>query len=208
MPNQCLNRWHHLKTSCSTFIKDADPEEDGVPSPADAAARRAPQGGDSDDGAGKDGASRPGESGRVVYQRGGPWSAVEERRLSLAIRAMMAPVEPAAGEGGGGGRGPDGGPDRPVTAKKRRLRHEEIRKVDWREVSRLMKKERSDNQCRQKWFDSIDPGVSRGAWDPAEDEELLRCEFASPPTPLPPPGRALAELSLDHFRPCLLWLAP
>lgn len=136
----------------------------------------------------------PDDNSRLVFLRGGPWTATEERRLCLAVRAISTFENPGEDdhrrkEQGktklGGGETGTGvcshdypsktGLNFPKISRKR-ARSEEHQKLDWGEVSWLMKGTRSDQQCRKKWVECIDPSVKRGAWDEAEDEELLRCE--------------------------------
>lgn len=154
--------------------------------------------------------------------RGGYWTPTEERRLFLAVRALMpSPDETTVvgeqeederqgtgveveTEGSGDSRGSreveeeegDAHGDQDAgnkSGRKKRRRagnalgeertrgtciptYESISKIEWAQVAKLMKNLRSDQQCREKWFGSLDPSINRDPWTPSEDAELLRSE--------------------------------
>lgn len=64
----------------------------------------------------------------------------------------------------------------------RRLRvvgnFDDVCKIEWPEVAKLMANLRNEHQCREKWFESIDPAVNRLSWTDEEDQELLRGELS------------------------------
>lgn len=159
-----------------------------------------------------------------------PWTVVEERRLYLAVRALMPAKKSSEGRGGGGGISTSGGatmveaagrsssdtagehgaeasqgqeekdeggtegeesgvspkkrkrmPTETVLGEARRLqgyvpRYEELHQIEWAEVAKLMKNSRRDEQCREKWFGTLDPFVERGEWTEEEDEALMLSE--------------------------------
>lgn len=126
--------------------------------------------------------------------RGGAWTPTEERRLCLAVRAMM-PQEGDAAESATAAEGAvDGAEKTGLSAGKRRrtgttaldeprrLRvvgnFDDVCKIEWPEVAKLMANLRNEHQCREKWFESIDPAVNRSLWTDEEDRELLRSELS------------------------------
>jgi hypothetical protein len=44
---------------------------------------------------------------------------------------------------------------------------------DWTRVARTIGNGRSRAQCSQRWFRCLDPRITKGRWDPHEDEVLL-----------------------------------
>ncbi len=67
----------------------------------------------------------------------------------------------------------------------------------WAQVARAVP-HRSDQQCRERWINVLDPGLKHGGWDAAEDEALraavatctkpngkVGCARASPSPTLP-----------------------
>ncbi|CAN0531133.1 unnamed protein product, partial [Laminaria digitata] len=62
-----------------------------------------------------------------------------------------------------------------------------FREVEWAEVVKLMASDRTEAQCRAKWFELMDPCVNRSRiWSAEEDARLRKGEwdllFSLPPS--------------------------
>lgn len=44
---------------------------------------------------------------------------------------------------------------------------------NWTRVARMIGNGRSRSQCSQRWFRCLDPRITKGRWEPEEDEVLL-----------------------------------
>lgn len=194
-PSQCYNRYRNtragaglapalsqplpppvhvdLKRKNMEVLEDSD-DEGEIGAAADAAVAAAEA--DAAEAAAGDGRGSPPPPphGRKRKKRFiGLWAPNEERRLCLCVRALMP-------QWGGGGRGGDkesnGGKIRGGYTNTLDL----FNNVDWMEVAALMSNSRTGWQCREKWFEVLDPSVNRTRdWEEEEDAELLKREFAS-----------------------------
>lgn len=145
---QCLCRWKTLQMKERNGV-DSSQEKDDVVSSLDTA----------------------------VDTRHRFWTAAEERRLCLAVRALIEPKK-GAGDAPAGKRqrgsgatsaGVNGG--KTVGSK---------RHVNWIEVAKLMMGTRDSERCREKWLNTMDPSVNTSRfWSEAEDAKLLEGEIRS-----------------------------
>lgn len=107
------------------------------------------------------------------------WTAAEERRLCLAVRALIEPKKVAGDRAGRDApvgkrqRGP-GATSAEVDGKKT---VDSKRHVNWIEVVKLMMGTRDSERCREKWLNTMDPSVNTARfWSEAEDTKLLEGE--------------------------------
>lgn len=164
-PGQCATRWRSLK-SIDNFEPDAVAAERASSVATEVAVDRACPG----NGKHRVIGDRSVLASAFRRHRRGPWTTEEEKRLCLAVHAMV-PTEARA--------------DAPHRKRSRAKATSDVacnamRAVDWNDVARLMGHTRSESQCRGKWFESLDPFVARADWTPREDEQLLKCESAWP----------------------------
>lgn len=104
------------------------------------------------------------------------WTAAQERRLCLAVRALIEPKKGAGDRAsrdappGKRQRGPGAGDDGKKTVDSKRH-------VNWVEVAKLMNGTRDSERCREKWLNTMDPSVNTARfWSEAEDAKLLEGE--------------------------------
>jgi len=103
--------------------------------------------------------------------RKGPWTEEEDALLrELVAKAFAAEAgisisssSRGGGSGGGSGGGGDGGGVGSAD------------KIKWREVAEHFDG-RLGKQCRERWYNQLDPSINTGPWTGPEDERLLKAQ--------------------------------
>jgi hypothetical protein len=97
--------------------------------------------------------------------RKGSWTAEEDARLVELVSAASAFKSAGAGASGGASSGDAGGGAGPAAAAR----------VKWRDVAASLPG-RLGKQCRERWFNQLDPAINMGPWSVEEDQKLLEAQ--------------------------------
>ncbi|CAN0336951.1 unnamed protein product [Pylaiella littoralis] len=132
------------------------------------------------------GAEKPGAAAAAAAAQGGARTGRDEgkgkkRRRDSSEETASASAAASKQPGGRAPPPPPGGG--PRVPKGEAIQNESggtnalegLAEVDWSEVAKLMFNTRSEHQCREKWFEVLDPSVNRlRAWEPEEDAQLRK----------------------------------
>lgn len=185
-PVQCYNRWVNARKA-SSYLNDGGSETNGSGVSGTVAGVNRLDGKDNDT-----------FIAPTVTRRTGGWTVVEERRLCLAVRALT-PLkrcgtkadawyrsDTPADAANDAETSPDRDPQGQVEVSSALDEHQKakavrevdyFREIEWPEVAKLMCGTRSEHQCREKWFEALDPSINRlRKWEPEEDAQLLKSE--------------------------------